>query len=458
MSRYLGFFLILFVTLPVGAQKIKGPFISIFPFANLADDRGTDWIGFGIGYNVTEGLKSVNGVRSVDYAKALSTRASFPFDAKKATDENIITGNLVDANQTLQTSHTLIGSYKQTKEGKLVLKCRLLDNKTKATKALFDTLDNKSMADLSGICSFIVLWAVEAAGGTISDTDRNAVLISTAVDEEFDKFIGLWSADQSYLNGLNLMDEGRFDEAILELKTAVRLNEGISAYTHDLAAALIARGTDRFKANKLESASDDYQAASKIDPKNFRIFYNLGNVERSKGNMADAAHHYQKAISLDSTFFKAYANLGMVLQQQGHSLKALDAYKKAVALNKESADAFYNLGLIHDSMDSSAQAIKHYERAVQLDKKNADAHLNLGILYKMTKQPKKAEVEYLSAITYKAINPVAHRNLGILYSSDRANWDRAIKHLEYSVAQDPNQDDVEVIKSNIEIMKKAVKK
>ena len=77
-------------------------------------------------------------------------------------------------------------------------------------------------------------------------------------------------------------------------------------------------------------AIKEFKEASRLNPEDANILYELGKVQYRAGQFNDAKISFEGVTHLDPGFSKAYYNLGVVYNKLGNARSALDAYKKAI--------------------------------------------------------------------------------------------------------------------------------
>ncbi|HEX9757628.1 MAG TPA: tetratricopeptide repeat protein [Nitrospiria bacterium] len=108
-----------------------------------------------------------------------------------------------------------------------------------------------------------------------------------------------------FKEGIQLMDKGKKDGAILAFQKALKINPDI-AVIHNNVAVL-------FKQKEMfEKAQEHYQKAIGLDPDNAEVHNNLGILYREMGKFQDSEKEYLEAIRVSGNFAPAYFNLGIL--------------------------------------------------------------------------------------------------------------------------------------------------
>ena len=171
--------------------------------------------------------------------------------------------------------------------------------------------------------------------------------------------------------GMDLIEKGRFEEALTVLDDMV---------------------------NKGETAE---------------YYYNIGYIKTSEGKYSEAIEAFRKATQLDSLFAKAYEGMGKAYHAMGqHEMaekclqKAADIYmdkenvedaesvlNEILEISKDSANVFNSLGVLYRKKGDFRKALKNYEKALRIHPDETFILYNVGRLFLDMKDPGKA-VEY----------------------------------------------------------------
>jgi tetratricopeptide (TPR) repeat protein len=123
-------------------------------------------------------------------------------------------------------------------------------------------------------------------------------------------------------------EAGRYDEAAREIDIAVRTHPKDLALRHQAAAIHASAGNPNKAVSHLETALQD-------EPENAATWLQLGDIEKSRENLADAYVAYRRASVLDPQSLPAISGLALTADQLGFSEEAENAYARWAALDKE---------------------------------------------------------------------------------------------------------------------------
>ena len=184
-------------------------------------------------------------------------------------------------------------------------------------------------------------------------------------------------AKAKYLaSGQNYMKKGKYGDAAVEFRNALRLDPRFVDAYYQLAQAYEAQHDWRGAFGSLEKAID-------FDP-------NRLDARIDRGHLYLAARQFDKAQE-DANFIltqhpdDAAANqlLGAALIGQGKPNEALAAFSKVTELRANDPNAFVNLALVEISLRRFAAAEQHLEKAMTIDPKFTQAYINLATCYQL---------------------------------------------------------------------------
>lgn len=222
-------------------------------------------------------------------------------------------------------------------------------------------------------------------------------------------------AEKSYMQALSHLQNGENDQAIKQLKTALKFNRKLAKAYHQLALIYMAEGTvhGRFKAT-IEMAN-----ARKLEPKNVEFLFNDAILNLKKGFTYNAERQFKRIIELEPSNDQAYFQLAQLkeddmlhyqdmisvepgsdgiifMQSFAEELKekAADSYKEVIAINPSFADAYYRLALLFYEFNNYPEMIQLLESAVKIIPQDKNCHLFLGFAYQKAGNFQRAASEY----------------------------------------------------------------
>ncbi len=133
-------------------------------------------------------------------------------------------------------------------------------------------------------------------------------------------------SDESHrLLAVLLLDEGRIEDAILELTSIIQSGKASADDYNNL-------GTAYSRQENYDSASRAFEKVLSLEPKHLVAIQNLGLAYIQLGQYEDAENNLRKLVRLQPTDSKAFYNLGFVQEQLQKYTAALNSYNKAKEL------------------------------------------------------------------------------------------------------------------------------
>ena len=217
-------------------------------------------------------------------------------------------------------------------------------------------------------------------------------------------------------------NEGRFDEAIEELRLALRLDPGFSEAILRLARLF-------YLSKQLpESISSFIHAearGAKLDADDFFI---LGEAYATKSFHRKAIESYDRSLALADR-----ANTHIARGNSFQTLQDLDraarAYEDALRLEPNHSGALYSLASVHAEAGDLRKALQEYEQWVKLMPKYASTRHSAAIVELRNGDPKRALELIRSILNENPNDPESLFLQGFAYA-EMSDMDQAIAALE----------------------------
>lgn len=160
--------------------------------------------------------------------------------------------------------------------------------------------------------------------------------------------------------GLQYLRDGRKDEALAALQTAVKCDPRLADAQFHLGNLLRER-------ERTEESLQAYRAAVHADPKHADAHNNLASLLRDQGQLNEALPCYREAVRERPGFATAWFNLGTLLRDLGQLEEAVEALNRSLELDPTQADAQYWLGNTLMGRGDAQDAVVAYRAALRLD-------------------------------------------------------------------------------------------
>ena len=167
---------------------------------------------------------------------------------------------------------------------------------------------------------------------------------------------------------------------------------------------------------KVEEAFLHARETTLLQPRNARVWYNLGVLCREAGRLDEAREALREAIRIDPGDGKAWANLGGVELKSGRTADAEQAFREGVRAAPQDAASWYGLGSFFARAGRAPEAIEAYRESVRLDPASPEAWTNLAVVYLAAGQAGEAGDAFRSAVRARPDDATGWRNLGAFLS------------------------------------------
>ena len=254
---------------------------------------------------------------------------------------------------------------------------------------------------------------------------------------------------QYFESGKQFATEKKYQEAIVQFRNAVRVDNRFAEAHFQLAEAYAAIGDARNAyreyivaadlmpdnadaqlkagavlslAGRYEDARTRVQGVLNKDPRNVQAQILLGNILAGLKDLAGAIAQIEEAIQIDPARGSSYTNLGVLKLAQGEREAARAAFDKAIAVDPKSVQARLALAVFQLQTGDSAGAEQTLRGALELDPKDAMANRAMATLYLASNRAEAAE-PYLKAFAEVSSTPDAKFVLADYYISMKREAD-----------------------------------
>lgn len=187
------------------------------------------------------------------------------------------------------------------------------------------------------------------------------------------------SARPFYGKGRVFMQQGDYDEAIVQFTQAVQ-HESKNAELHAwLGKAYLQRGAARDNQNRRDAAGQDYEQAAlsfrraiSLDNRQKVASTGLGWVYYYQQAYPEAREQFEAALRIDANQAEAHNGLGWTLYTLHDYGEARTQFYQAIADDAGYVNAYYGLGRLYEEMGDTNQARQAYQSVLDLDPQYQD--------------------------------------------------------------------------------------
>jgi tetratricopeptide (TPR) repeat protein len=249
------------------------------------------------------------------------------------------------------------------------------------------------------------------------------------IEAAFQAFNTALSKDENYAPayaGLGMAYMARFqgnrDKSLLDLavqnaRHAVELDGHVAINRVSLGRAYFERGD-------YELAEVELKQASILDPLNAGAHRGLADIQRAKGNAAEAEKIYKKAIELRSNDWDLHYALGVFYYRQSRFADAEQTLSEVIKLAPNCHMAHRNLGAVYHMQGRFAKASAEFQTALQI-RPSASVYSNLGTSLFFQGLYQQSVTAFEEALKLGANNYQIWANLGDAYRQTPGNEEKA---------------------------------
>lgn len=180
--------------------------------------------------------------------------------------------------------------------------------------------------------------------------------------------------------GLLFFQTGRSEEAVPELREAVRLDSS----RVDASAALIKIWSDQAQAAVTAGDSEKALAlltdARKLAPNNSDVQFAFGMLALRMSRSQDAVNAFQETLKLRKNDPPALYGLGQALMSLSKYEEARQEFIRYLALRPDDSSAHCSLGMTLAALERPTEARTQFEQSIALSPTQTESYFRLGLL------------------------------------------------------------------------------
>ncbi|MFV0389155.1 MAG: tetratricopeptide repeat protein [Pyrinomonadaceae bacterium] len=271
---------------------------------------------------------------------------------------------------------------------------------------------------------------------------------------------------QSHLDrGEELLKKRRYQEAEIQFRAAIEIDDNSAAAHWGLARTYEAEGKFAETTQELKRVSDlapeNLEAKTKLgnyyllfnppqtreaeitlddilkrDPKYVEAHILRASILSSKNKPeAEVMQPLDYAISLDRTRTESYLAKARFLMKLNNPVEAEDVIKQGIDADPKKAIGYIEYGRYLNYENRPGEAEQQYKKAVQVDGKNVEAWQTLGSFYVSQRKIDEAEKTYQGFVKADGNSPESRMDLGGFYRAINRD-DSAIKVFDGILAEE----------------------
>jgi len=351
--------------------------VAVLAFANLSDDKGSEYFSDGISEELLTVLQKIPGLH------VAARTSAFSFKGKNATAQEI--------GQKLGVAHLVEGSMR--KAGDMV---RIAARLTQANTGEEQWSENytRNLKDVFAVQSEIAQTIVEQLRGQLTDGAANPTTkaeIQAEVRAAVKGGTKNVEAHESYLQGrffANRHSEKEADQARVAYQRAVELDPKFAlawaglAQTHVWDCNYATEGGQKGFNAHLAAAREAVERALALEPDLPEALFARATIETNFDyNWKSAAETLRKALTLAPQDPALLMQAGNLAAARGEKTQSLESDRRAVALDPVNAQAQAFLASNLSNSGKQEEARTEYARMIELNPSAPNSHAGVGLSY-----------------------------------------------------------------------------
>jgi superkiller protein 3 len=211
------------------------------------------------------------------------------------------------------------------------------------------------------------------------------------------------SPDAHEVMGDLYVDASEPEAAEVEFRKALVGNDSAAVRTK-LAEAIRLQG-------KFPEAVTELREAIRLEPGSARAYSGLGLVLRAQRSFQESIAAYQEAIRLDPDLIDAHNGLAVALANQGKLNDAVGEFREIIRVDPDSAIGYYNLAYALADLDRDVESAAALREVVRINPNHYNARFNLGELFRLEGKYDEAVKQFREYLRLTPDAPQNRRNI-----------------------------------------------
>jgi serine/threonine-protein kinase len=360
-----------------GNQPTNEKSVAVLAFANLSDDKGSEYFSDGVSEELLTVLQKIPGLH------VAARTSAFSFKGKNATAQEI--------GQKLGVAHLVEGSVRKAGDS-----VRIAARLTRAGtgEELWSENYTRDLKDVFAVQTELAQTIVQQLRGRFAGTDAGSTAKEKILAEVQSAERGGTKnveAHEAYLQGrffINRHSEKEADQARVAYERAVELDPKFAlawaglAYSHVWSCAYSTQGGLKGFNAHLAAAREAIERALSLEPDLPEALFARSVIETNFDfNWKGAAETLRQALALAPQDPTLLVQAGNLAGARGEITQGLDLFRRSVALDPVSAQArlFLASGLLASGHYEEARA--EYGRGIELNPSAPFAYAGVGQCY-----------------------------------------------------------------------------
>ena len=468
----------------IAAAVAPGPVessVAVMTFANITREPADDWIGTGIAETVSSDLKNIHGLTIIGRARVYDALRNLSTDAHLKDTLAIDIGRRLGATWVVVGGYQRIGAMVRITANFVEVATGAVRRTVKVDGAIDDifALQDKIVFELSQGLN-LALERTEIADIERQETlsvaayesyARGMMNLRQATRDSLDRAIAAFQDathhDPEYARAWAALGgayglKGDFLSIPDMVNQAIEIERRALSIDPELADARLWLGSGLLRIGRTDEAIAEIREALRLDPDNGQAYQGLARAYWvGKGDFKAAIPLFDRAIALNPEAGYSYLQLSLLLAWEGQLERAEDICRRAVELQEQYISgnlglqivgAHSRLGYVHYLKGEYDEALREYERELAFigagdhalrERTQLELNIKIGGVY--VRQGRKDEAErhfgralksFDSRVANGADDPFTRYYVACLHAL-RGDRERALESLERVATVNP---------------------
>jgi tetratricopeptide (TPR) repeat protein len=184
-----------------------------------------------------------------------------------------------------------------------------------------------------------------------------------------------------------------------------------------------------------QSDTNFFNAMLEAFPNSAVAQYSVGGMYLKNGDFANAEVHLNKAVRLDPGNYKAWYNKGTLHLRQGKAMEALEALDKSISINGYHK-AYFSRAILHQATGQPELALADIEQVLKVQPHHSRALCIKGDCLERAGKLKEALENYSKAIENDPAESIFYMHRGIVFGKTQ-QYKLAIGDLDLAIELNP---------------------
>ena len=423
---------------PVSSGRVEAAAraVAVMTFANITREPSDDWIGTGIAETVTSDLKNIHGLTVIGRARVFDALRNLGSDTSLDESLAIDIGRRLGATWVVVGGFQRIADSVRITAHFLDVSTGAIKRTVKVDGRIGDifSLQDKIVFELSQGLN-LALRGTEVAGIERQETQsveayesfvRGMMNLRLASRDSIERAIAAFEQatrhDPEYIQAWAALGgayglKGSFLSLQEMVERAAEIERRAIALDPDYADAHMWLGSALLQMGRTDEAIAEIREAVRLDPQNGMAYQGLARaLWVGKGDFAGAIPMFEKAIELNPDAGYSYLQLGLLLAWEGQYARAEEVCRRAVELQDQYISgnaglqvvgANARLGYVFYLQDRFDEALREYDRGLSFvassdhalkERTAIEINVKLGAVYHRLGRPADAARHFDRAV------------------------------------------------------------